>query len=350
MVARERERKGRESASASSMRDRVRQRAESREQQGSWVIETPEGVNKFEPKVIKGGMHLDIVPYVIDIDNHPSGMKKGEMWYERTYFIHRDVGVDNKARICLLKTFKKSCPVCEHREGLTKQGKDKELTKALLPKERQLFNVIDRDDEDKGVQLWDISYHLFGKQLEKEVREGKEEYAGFAELHDGFTLNVRFEARTLPTKDGSKPTPFMDADRIDFEKREDYGKDILEETLNLDELLVELTYKQLEIEFLQLEDSDVENTSDDKMAEEPERKPSHFRRSAKSEEPLKKLFEEQKAPVRTRERTRVAVDTPKCPDGGEFGKDCDALSGCQECPESTWKACGELYEEMKKDK
>lgn len=366
MVSRVRGYEGQQNTRTFSMRDRVRRRAESREQQGSWVIVVPEGVHRFEPKVVKGGMRLDIIPYVVTIDNHPVGVKKGELWYERTYFVHRDVGVDNRARICLLKTFKKPCPICEYREELVKQGKERELIKALLPKERQLFNVIDLDDVDKGVQLWDVSYHLFGKQLEKEIREGKEEYAGFAELRGGFTLNVRFEARTLPTKDGGKPTPFMDADRIDFLEREDYSDGILDRVLNLDTLLVEPTYKQLQAEFLQLDAID-EDIPDVEITEEIGEKPNRFRLPVrKSEEELEESEESEepeeleesdeqvfrglsKASSDVRGKAKMATNSrQECPGGGEFGKDCDTLEACNDCPEAVWEACEESYRERKK--
>lgn len=339
MMSREREQRD---VKGSSMRDRARKRAEGREQQGNWVIDIPEGVNRFEPKVVKGGMKLNIIPYQVTISDHPV-VSKGELWYQRTYFVHRDVGSEGKARICPLKTFKKPCPICEQRDDLVKKGADKDLIKTLIPKERELYNVIDLDDEDKGVQLWDISYHLFGKQLEKELREGKEDYAGFAELKNGYTLNVRFESKTLPTKDGSKANPFFDADRIDFEKRENYKDTILEDVHELDKMLIQLSYTQLEKEFLELDAEDIVSN---------EKETAH-KESAKSTSLHREEGVEELKPVRTRERVRAGESSNKmkCPADGEFGKDCDALGDkCQDCPEDVWKACGELYEEMKKNK
>ena len=70
-----------------SMRDRVRKRAQERERIGGLsTLELPEGVDLYKPE--KGTIKFDIIPYRVSVDTHPE-VKKGELWYERTYLAHR---------------------------------------------------------------------------------------------------------------------------------------------------------------------------------------------------------------------------------------------------------------------
>lgn len=215
--------------SGSSLRDRVRKRAETHKGGNASTVKLPEGVEWFTPR--KGSVVLDILPYRVSIDGHPQA-KKGELWYERTFFVHRDIGPEKTQVVCP-STFNKPCPVCEEWRKLRKEeGVDEGTVDALRPKERQLFNVIDVDKDPDKVLVWDVSFHLFGKLLEQEVREGDEDNAAFCELTNGKSLKVRFDE----VKNGKYT--FMEASRIDFVDREDYGDDVLELVTDLDKTLV----------------------------------------------------------------------------------------------------------------
>jgi len=156
------------------MRERARQRAEEREKQGGggtkYQIEGD--FEFFEPS--KGENLINIIPYVVSVDNHPEGIPKGEIWYQRSILVHYGIGADEKPYICP-KTNKKACPICDHRAELMKDpDADEELIKELRPREREVFNVL-VDDE---ILLWEISIHNFGNLLEEEIRYGDETAAG----------------------------------------------------------------------------------------------------------------------------------------------------------------------------
>lgn len=357
-------------AGRKSLRDRVRERAKDKEQSrgGNTTVRPPDGMTFLEVK--KGTMELDFLPYEVKSANHPMA-EQGEDWYERTYFIHRNIGAENKTYVCPLKTFKKPCPICEQRAELMKNYDDNEdLVKDLKPRERQIFNVIDLADKDQKIQLLDMSYYCFGEKLEKEIREGEEEWAGFADTKGGSTVKVRFGETALGTN------TFLEAERVDFKAREDYGDDIFDETADLDACLIVLSYDQLHKVFLEL-DAEEDGGHQEGPKEEPA--PATNRRQRGRTEPAKEEpaneeppFEEEPAPAPSRrQRPEPAKEEPapatsrrqrpepvkeepepakeesaggECPHGGEFGESCDTLDKCFEC--TVWEACRDKKDSM----
>ena len=337
-----------ESGKRMSLRDKVKKRAEEREKQGGsgFRYNLPEGTDFFAPK--KGTMNIDILPYMVTVNNHPSA-KEGELWFQRTVFVHYGVGIEEKTFLCL-KTIHKKCPICDHRAQLIKDGDaDEELVKALKSKERELYNVVDLGEEDKGVQLWDISYHLFGKHLEEEVRNGKDEWAGFAELKGGYTLQVRFAEKVLGKN------KFLEVTRIDFTEREDYPDTILKDVFDLDKVLNVLDYEQLEKVFLEIEEPEAPKGQDEESADEsPKSQPPARTRSQKQPVEEAPPAEEKKIEVpASSKRTRPAPpqtksEGMKCPHGGTFGKDVNELEECAVC--DVWDKCDEEAVRLEKIK
>ena len=162
------------------------------------------------------------------------------------------------------------CPICEFRSKLAKDpDADEDQIRALAPKERQLFNVIDVNDRDKGVQLFEISYHLFGKTLDREIKNSDEDdkYENFAELKDGFTLKLGLE------EGHAGKASWFEVVSVNFkERKEDYDEDILEKTTCLDDILIIKGYDELKEIFLQTADSDEDE--DDEEEEKPKSKSS----------------------------------------------------------------------------
>lgn len=325
-----------------SLRDKVKKRAEEREnQRGSgFRYNLPDNVNFFTPK--KGVMNLDILPYRVSVDGHPSA-KKGELWFQRTVFCHYSIGVDEKAYLCL-KTMHKKCPICDHRAQLAKNNDaDQDVVNALKSKERELYNVVNLGDESKGVQLWDISYHLFGTMLEEEIRNGKDEWAGFAELKGGFSLQVRFGEKSLGKN------KFLETTRIDFTERDDYPETILNDVLDLDRILNVLEYEQLEKIFFEIEDSETTQTEETSVEEgKKDQIRIHHRTpvTEQKEESVPAVEEKRESSVgrRTRPTPSSASSSLKCPGSGEFGKDVNELEECATC--DIWAACDEKAVEL----
>lgn len=257
-------------------RKKVRANTQSWDKQsarGVSTIRIPEGVDMFQPK--EGTMKLEVVPFEAGENNPVEGVEPGDLYTDRIYFAHRGVGPNNESYVCLWKTFGKPCPICEFRQGLAKSDEpdDEDLFKSLSPKARQLWNIYDLKSPDKGVQLWDVSYHLFGKQLKTTIDSGDEDenFELFADPEDGLTLRVTFSEESF------NRNSFMKASAISFrERQEPLSDELLEAAVCLDDLLVEKSYEELRKVFLQestgVSDTDDDDDDDEDEDDEPKRK------------------------------------------------------------------------------
>jgi hypothetical protein len=223
----------------------------------------PEGMKFFAPKD-EGTYRLDFFPYQVKGGN-PHG-KTGQWYPERTYFAHRAIGMDENSYVCLRKTFGKKCPVCEHQAKLKRAANaDAQAVKDLEPKERQLWIVKDLSKADGGFMVWDVSFHLFGKQLDAKIKAQDEDdnYHHYFYLEGGKTVKVSLVQKTMGTN------KFLDCSSIDFkDRKEDYTVDDLPD-LCLDDLLKEVDYDKLHAIFHgESEDGDDAEEEDDTEEEE----------------------------------------------------------------------------------
>ena len=204
----------------------------------------------------EGARRIDIIPYRVSKGNPYADA--GTLHFERTYWAHRGIGVDENSYVCPKKTTGAPCPICEARAKLAKDpDADEDALKDLAPKERQLFNVIDLDDRDRGVQVFDVSYHLFGKRLDKEVKSEPDEYEFFADLREGLSLKLGVEEGTFGGGG------YYEVATIGFKARkEQYGDDVLDQVYDLDAMLKVLPYDKLKAIFLQIEDKPADDSGD----------------------------------------------------------------------------------------
>lgn len=235
---------------------------ESQARTDSTAVAVPKGTNIFKPDK-QGTFRIEILPYDVKKGKDKPGgnpnAASGAYYWERTYYVHQGIGAEKKPYICLAKTMKKPCPICEFRNGLGSwndmDDDTKEVAKSLNPKQRQLFNVWVHGQEDKGVQLWDVSYFLFGDALNNKIAaadpEDKEKYANFPDPEDGLTVKV---GGIIDTMGKNK---FWRASDIEFKDRKEAITDeMLEAVIDLDELIKPATYKELKALITQGESSD----------------------------------------------------------------------------------------------
>lgn len=227
------------------------------------ALTIPEGVNKFTPKK-EGTYRLEVLPFEAG-DGNPYA-KKGQLHFERTYFTHRGIGANQDSYVCLAKTSGKPCPVCEHRAKLAKDPKsDEQLIKDLSPKERQLWLIYDHGAPERGVQIWDVSFHNFGKHLDKKINnadeEDKEQYQKFADPEEGSTLKVGASEESMG---GTKFLSFTD---IEFKARKDaLDPELVNHGVCLDDVVKETAYDKLKKIFLQTGEEDDDGEDEDKPA------------------------------------------------------------------------------------
>lgn len=262
----------------------------------------------------EGNVRLDIIPYTVGKGNPYAD--EGNLHFERTYWAHRGVGPNNDVYVCPAKTAKKPCPICEYRAKLAKDpDADENLVRELGPKERQLWNVIDLDNPDKGVQLWDISFHLFGKLLDDRIKnaDDDDEFDFFYEPKSedgGKTLRLGVSENNFAGRS------YYEVTSIDFKPRKkDYDEEVLEQAQNLDEVLAIPDYDKLKALFLEAEQED-----DDEDEEEEDKKPARSSASKTKTKPTKRKEveeddEDEEEEVKPVKKTKPKTKAPGLKEG-----------------------------------
>lgn len=246
------------------------------------ALEVPEGVKLWGLKDDKT-KRIDVLNYRVGKGN--PWADEGELHYERTFWVHRGIGPNSSSYVCPAKTANQPCPICEHINTLDRTDPDEDETaKKLFPRERQIFNIIDTEDENEEVQLWEVSFHLFGKKLDARIRnaDDDDEYDCFADWEGGKTLKIGVSEKTFGGRN------FYEVDDIDFKSRDDYDPEQIEDEIYcLDDLLKVLPYDELKEVFLQepKEDSDEEEEKKGKKKKKRTRKKQKDEEEEEIEEP-----------------------------------------------------------------
>ena len=120
-------------------------------------------------------------------------------------------------------------------------------------KMRQLINVIDLNAAEKGIQVWDVSWHLFGKSLKTALdnMDPDEDFDLFFHPKKGKTLKI------TATEESGGGFSFYDCSTISFKPRkEPYDMAVIEDAHCLDAMLKIPTYEQLLRIYLQIPDDE----------------------------------------------------------------------------------------------
>lgn len=228
-------------------------------------LNLPEGASLLQIKKACT-LKVDVLPYEITKANvNPFKKQKGQLHFERTYYVHRNVGPENGTYCCLALTFRQACPVCEYRAQLAREpeGNEKEIS-SLKPSERQLFNLIDLGDKEKGIQIFDYSQWLFGKVLNAKIkRYDDHRYDFFADLKQGLTIEMTF--------DESKSGGYTSYPCIEIQflpRLKAYKESILEKVYDLDEIPRMVPYTELKKIFLQVPPDEDEEEKDEEDVKE----------------------------------------------------------------------------------
>lgn len=228
---------------------------------GSKALKVPKGVTMSQIFKKKGVKKFDILPYVVGQGN--KGADEGMVYYKRLYFVHDNVGIDNDKYCCLKANWGEPCPVCEHFYKLKQEGKAWDDIKVFRPKERELFNLIEKEHEDEGVQVLDFNKYQFGRILQELVNdsekatEEEDNYTNFFHLEGGKSLHVTVIEEDFMGKPIGKPS------NIVMKRRKDYPEEMLDKVFCLDDMIRKPSYEELDKAFHAVPKEEEEEDDDD---------------------------------------------------------------------------------------
>lgn len=298
-----------------------------------WVNK-PSDMRTFKFK--KGPNRISIIPFVVSMANNPDGIDVGDAWYCTTVKVHMNIGAAGEAILCP-SNFGKPCPICEHRRALMDEGAEwnDDSVSSLAPRKRQLFMIINEDDDDKSVQLMESSYKNFGELLETEIRED-EEVAIFADPEDGMSLRCRGIEKTFGKN------KYIGIDKITFEDRDPLSDEAVNSALDLHKILKVYSYDEifskLHVGNEEPETEEAPKPRGNKKVNKPEPEPEEDDSDSTEEE-------EQDSSDSTEESNQSENDSD-CP---HFGTNCgydDEV--CDEC--DNWRECRKATDKLLKAK
>lgn len=140
---------------------------------------------------------------------------EGAKHYGYDIYVNYGIGVDNQSYLSLSKMLREKDPLEEGRRQADRDG-DKDLAKALTPRQRILMWVIDRNDEDAGPQLWPAPFTVDKDLANIAFDEDTKEVVFIDDPNEGCDVRFHKEGQGLKTKyDASKmrlmkPSPLHD--------------------------------------------------------------------------------------------------------------------------------------------
>lgn len=196
----------------------------------------------------EGLYELDIVPF--DPREGNPNAEPGFLHWERTYWVHTNIGPETRKYACPWKNSGQPCPVHNHAKKLRQAGGDSKLIEMLEKlSKRQVIRLKDRAAPQKGIQIYEGPYYNgLGVLIDNKVSASKEgsSIRNFYHLEGGKTLVVNIEKEGFKTADGGSGS-FMKPTNVEMENREDnLDEAILDEPPHPDELIRILPYDDLQ--------------------------------------------------------------------------------------------------------
>lgn len=251
-------------------------------------LKLPKEVSQFKFTSAKN-YRLDVVPFVTK-EGNPMAEPDLVHW-ERTLYVHEQIGPENDVYTCPAKSFGKKCPVCELSQKYAQSG-DQDKAKGLFWKKKQLIAVIDNDERDKGIQIYYGPYvNGMGELILNKVDASDDDspYRNFFHLEEGLTLVVKTSQESFQGRSYFKP---VNLEMVPRKKK--YSEDMLDEAICLDDCVAEVSYEKLKSILLQSSDEDDEE--DEETKEEEAKEEDVAKEEEEEEESEDESFDEEEEP------------------------------------------------------
>lgn len=334
---------------------------------------------------------INILPWKIATPNHPEvvagNMEVGDYDYVLDIWVHQKIGPEEVDFVCPKKSLGKYCPCCEEADNLWNEGTEesKAAARPLFARRRCVYQVQELDEDFHAVseepKIFEVAHQNFSKDLQGKASScmrGKG-VVNFANVDDDGRV-VSFE---VGEESMGKGRTYKIAKNFEFNARvEEVSDEILEKCVSLDAMMVLKTPQQIkDIMFgtgdggQDEQDGPSEDTPshDDHHSEPAHRsrtlsndkgedfddpfpdQPTNLRRGRRPAEDAvddgveDAPSEPRKAPEKAQEPARQARRAPReeesrggdnpCPNGYQFGADCDRKALCYKCPEAIYNRC-----------
>lgn len=242
-------------------------------------LKLPSGLGLFKPPKA-GTFRLEFIPFEVSkaVERFLPSLRfarPGKWYWERTFFIHEDLGADRQKHLCAKATLGKPCPVCDARDRLRASPNkvDKDAAWNMRPKENQVFLVQPRNDRSGAlegpIQLWDIKNFSFGKQLDEYKQNADpEDYAAYNRFYDPIAgLTVKVNGVETPIGEGRN---FSKYSVLEFKgRREALPEELFDHGYDLDAIIRETPYDILQGIFGGATDDDADAGGDGYHQEAP---------------------------------------------------------------------------------
>lgn len=263
------------------------------------------GPTKEEPHI------MDIIPFIAG-NNMPEFMKvkEGKPAYYLDIYVHQSIGPTKTWIVCPNKSYNEACPICEHINELEKEGKEWEDFAEIAPKRRCVYNIINLTtpkEEKKGIQIYESSHKYSEKLIQnaaKNPRGGGSVPFSHPDKDVGQSISFSVDSDKFRTVSGHRLV----------QRTEDISDEILENAHILDQIIVRLSYKEIERIFNRTPDDDSPKKDEEERGKE-------------------KDVDEDKIESRSgdREREKETKSKNKCPENANFGVDIDEIKACDSC-------------------
>lgn len=206
----------------------------------------PEGVEFW--RCDEGAHLVDIIPFEagkdmpFGNDDHPI-TDQGELDYVLDIFVHANIGNMNKPYVCPYENFGLPCPICEF---IKANRLEKEDWRLLAAKHRVIYLLWvhdTREQEKKGVQIFEASHFFMEEKIEEIARLPRG--GGF----ENFSHPDRGKSLAW-TRKGKGMTNTQYLGHRFIEREEPIPDSILDQTFPLDSVVnMHPSYEEIEKEF-----------------------------------------------------------------------------------------------------
>jgi hypothetical protein len=227
---------------------------------------------------VENGKHkIDIIPYLAG-KNDPQ-IEKGEPTYLLDIWVHRSIGPGGDPYVCLAKTYKRDCPICEYRKEYEGELSEEQMDN-LKPRRRTIYNVVERTTEEtrkKGVQVWDVAHFFMEKNILPQAENPDTGgVLAFSDPEDGYTIFFK--------KSGSKDTTKYEGHKL-LPRDYKISDKILDQAYTLDSLIHVPTEEELEKAIKGLKKkSSKKDEDEDEMEDDDEEETTTKRKKGKAKD------------------------------------------------------------------